>query len=302
MAVAKVIDDTAFEMNVMALQIAVFASKKPELTAIFMPLADQFRELAWTSAHKAKKIAEFFHELTSLITEDMRKTAEQKIQNAIQKGKYAAESIAGNANYIKDEIMHIVNELSSTPIASVKVRRLDDFLFKLKVISATAKLNGFPLSTLDGLSVFKETLSEALDFCRTIIEPESGPSVERRAFMALEDIAFQGNLLWFYTKGEIEAVCAEMPDVAQKATFGSIEAKVDGYIKIALGAERQDAADLSAFKEIAEKAYEIVSDLNEEADKLGVHGGGIKVLAAEHKKLADKTVECANHIESMRGK
>ncbi|MDR0293239.1 MAG: AraC family transcriptional regulator [Oscillospiraceae bacterium] len=298
--ILKVIEDVAFETNVMALHVGLNAVGRalPEHIEMNKPLCDKYAELAQSASIKAGKAAQFLNELTALIIDDMRKTTGEKIKDAVQKGKAAAESIQGYAVYIKDELTYIVNELDKTPIESVTVTMLDDYLSKLKIISLATKVDAlrWPDSKpmFEGIGVFTDSLGEAADFCQTIIWPESNPPMERSKGKHFLDIAYQGNILRFYTKGEVEKMAGPFESGGllndeQKTAFKKIDGKIDGYIKLTLG-----ATDESAYKEIADRVYEVAADMNAESAKLEDKGGAIKMLADEFKHLGDSIMRRVN--------
>ena len=293
-AILKVVEDIAFETNVMALHVGLTAigRAQPEDIQINQPLYDKYVELARLSNIKAGKVAEFLNELTMLIIDEMRKTTEAKLKNAIQKGKTAVAGIQSDGIYVKEELAILVNELEQTPIDSVTVNMLDDCLFKLKIIALAAKVDALrqPASKpmFEGIGIFMDALSEAADFCRTIVRPESNPPIERSINKHFLDIAYQCNILRFYTKGEIEKMGALLKtggllNDEQKAAFNKIDGMIEGCINVAL-----DATDDSVYKEIADMIINIATNMNTEAEKLGAHGGAVKMLANEFKLLGDR--------------
>jgi hypothetical protein len=299
-AILKVIEDIAFETNVMALHVGLTAVGRasPEDIPINKPLFDKYVELARSSSIKAGKVAQFLNELTTIIIDDMRKAAEQKIKDTIQKGKAAAASIQGDAIYVKDELTYLVNELEKTPLESVTVTMLDDCLFKMKIIALAAKVDALrnPASKpmFEGVGLFVDSLRETIDFCQTIIKPESNSPMEPSTSKHFLDIAYQSNIMRFYTKGEVEKMGALLEtggllDNEQKTAFKRIDNKIDSYIKTALS-----ATDESAYKEIADKIFDVVADMDNEVKKLGVHGGAIKMLADEFRNLGNRVKSCVN--------
>ena len=298
-AILKVIEDIAFETNVMALHVGLNAvgRAKPEDIQINKPLFEKYIELARLSNIKAGKVAQFLGELTTLIINEMRKTTEEKIKGAIQKGKTAVASIQDDVIYVKEELTYLVDELDKTPIESVTVDMLDDALFKMKIISLAAKADALrqPASKpmFEGIGIFMDCLNEAIDFCRTIITPDIDRPIEINTGKRFLDIAYQSNIMRFYTKGEVEKMGALLESGGllndeQKAAFKQIDGKIDSYIAVALS-----AVDESSYKEITDRIYEVVADMNAEAEKLGEHGGAIKMLADEFKKLGDTIMKFA---------
>jgi len=238
---------------------------------------------------KANKVAQFFNELSALIFEDMRKAAAQKIQEVVQKGKAAEESIVGYS-YIKHEVAALVNELSAIPCEEITVSRLEDCLFKLDIFSFAADMDVSRSpdhkAIFEGLTDFKESVSEAIDFFQTLVRPETSPDLGRTVHKRFTDIAFQGNVLLFYTKGEVshEKLGGLLSD-EQKAAFGAICNKINNCIQLGLKANEE-----TAYKEIADMLYDIHTDMMMEADKLKERGGAIRFIAGEFKGLADNVM------------
>ena len=266
-AILKVIEDTAFEMNVMALHVGLTAigRAKPEDAEINKPLCRKYAELAQMPSMKAGAIAKYLSELAALIIDDMRKTAEQKIKDVIQKGKEAAAKIDSPSVYIRDELNLITGELESTPVESVTVSMLDEYLFKLKIVSLAAKVDTLrhPPSKpmLDGIAVFVDSVETTADFCRTIVKPDSIPPTERGLNKRFIDIAYQGNTLRFYVKGELEKM-GRLLDDEHQAVWKQIDSKIDSFIEAAY-----NATDESAYKEIADRLHSIAVDMTAEAEK-----------------------------------
>ena len=291
LAMLKVIDDTMFEIHIFALHINLTAvgRAKPEHIAIHKPLCDKYTELSLLAEVKTSKLVGFFKELSSLIFNEMRKTLEEKIQIAIQKGTFLTENIRGDSLYIKDEISRLVNELSSTPIESVTFLLLNDCLFNMKFISLAAKVDIWrrpdSKAMFDGMDAFTESLSEAVDYFRTIKEPDSGPAAECKIIMTLQDIAYHANILLFYTKGEVEKM-GNLLSETQKEAFKIINATMESCVEFSRG-----ATNAMAFREITDKLNKVVFSLNTEADRLGPHGGAIRLLAEQINILADKVTQ-----------
>ena len=285
-AIIKVIEEIAFHSNLLALNAGLMVSREQSEQ---WPLCEKYLELAQTCVLKANKVAQFFNELSALIFEDMRKAAAQKIQEVVQKGKAAAESIVGYS-YIKHEVAALVNELSAIPCEEITVSLLEDCLFKLDIFSFAADMDVSRRpdhkAIFEGLTDFKESVSEAIDFFQTLVRPETSPDLGRTVHKRFTDIAFQGNVLLFYTKGEVshEKLGGLLSD-EQKAAFGAICNKINKCIQLALNANAE-----TAYKEIADMLYDIHSHMMMEADKLKERGGAVRFVAGEFKGLADNVM------------
>ena len=293
--VVKIVDDIAFEMNLMALQTALTASQTPEYQKKYMSLADQYRDLAFHGANKAGKIHGFIRELSSLIINDMRKAAGEMIQNAIKKGKNAVNCYIGDTDYIKDEVSRIVDELSSTPIESVTELMLSDCIFKLQIISFSTNFAKVPNSDKvnEALKDFMDSLLKAEEYWKSIIKPKPELPAKRATYNKLQDIAFQGNILLFYSRGEIEKLIST-GKINEKLVddFNRIDNEISNCIGIIHNAERivsdKGSDDVSVFEDVADRLNKVAINLDNLADKLDSHNGGLKLLAVEHKSLSER--------------
>ncbi len=116
--------------------------------------------------------------------------------------------------------------------------------------------------------------------------PENTPVLERTPLKHVLDIAHQGSILLFYTKGEVDKLGNLLSD-EQRAAFNKICGTVDDFIQFT-----HKVTEESAYKEIADMLYEIRSVMMAEADKLKDKGGAVKFIADEIKGLADAVMRC----------
>ncbi|MDR2568663.1 MAG: helix-turn-helix transcriptional regulator [Oscillospiraceae bacterium] len=291
--IIKIIEDTAFMTHVMALHIQLTCSRNtPERFEEDMPLCEKYKELAQILAIKAHEIAQYFNELSSLIFKDMRDNATQKIEDAVTKGELLIKEIDGY-EYIKRELIAVVDDLRSRSITNITEDYLDDLILRLRIISFSAdtdvlRSGGEHADMFTELPNFIESLSTAADFFRslkshTIVISEPVPLLERSTNKRFKDIAYQGNILLFYTRGEVSyEKLGTILDEEQKTEVDAILCKIEGFINYA-----HNATDESSFKEIASILYEINTDMNTVAKKLGKHGPVIKFIANEVKTFAD---------------
>jgi AraC family transcriptional regulator len=291
--IIKTIEDTAFMTNIIALHILLTCSRNTsERFAEDLPLCEQYRELAQILSIKAHEIAQFFNELSSLIFKDMRNNATQKINDAVAKGELLINTIDGY-EYIKRELVWAVGDLKSKPITDITVDYLNDLIFKLRIISLSAdtdilRSSGEHNYMFAELPEFIKSLSVAADFFQTLtsstlVASQPTPLLERTARKRLEDIAYQGNILLFYTRGEVSyEKLGSFFDDKQKDEIDAILNKIDDFIQLA-----HSSTDETSFKEIANKIYEINVDMINFADTLGERGPVIKLIANEVKSFAD---------------
>jgi len=139
----------------------------------------------------------------------------------------------------------------------------------------------------DGLKAFKDSLFDAAEFFKTLAKPEQNAILERTMSKRLQDIAYHGNILLFYTRGEIDKL-GHLADDEQKAAFSAICEKINSFIQHA-----NSAADEAAFKPVANQLNAIYADMIAEADKLDMRGGAVRFLANEFKALGDAVMQRA---------
>ena len=200
-AIMGIMQDIAFQTNLLAFNVALMVSRgQPEHVKAQWPLREKYYAFAATAMMKTEKIAQFFNELSSLIFDDMRKAAAAKINDVIEKGHTAAESITDYEN-IRFEVKNLVGRISGIPLEDVTVSDFENAFFQLDIIAFAAEMdvsrNPADKDQFEGLAAFKNSIAEAIDFFASIIKPEAAP--EKTQNIALQDIAFQGNILLFYT-------------------------------------------------------------------------------------------------------
>jgi len=289
-AIIKVIDDAAFGLNIILFNVSIMAARNlPQFTEPQKSLRESYRGLAHDSALIAKKIVVFFNELAKLIFDDMRKTARDKVQTALHAGKATAAGIIGY-DYIKNEIICLCEELESKPLDDVAVSWLDDSLYKLRIISFAAEADVCRMPSdkemLD-LTVFIDKLRDAFEFFATLEVDEKPALIEWSDVKFFMDIAYQGDIMLFYLRGEIEKlsgfkVNGEFLDNKLKAAFESICRKLDDFIHRAQIAENNTAS-----VEITGCLSAIQSDLAALADDLADRGGAIRYISDELGRLAE---------------
>jgi len=88
-ALVKIVDDVAFETNIRTLNmyLCVIGREPEEHHAENMPYCEKYRYLAHLGAEASKKMNTFLNELAALIFDDMRKTAEEKINMPSKKAR-----------------------------------------------------------------------------------------------------------------------------------------------------------------------------------------------------------------------
>jgi hypothetical protein len=184
--------------------------------------------------------------------------------------------------------------IASTPVEDISVPDLEDYMFRLSIISFAADMDAFrsprDKQMFEGIAAFQEKLSEAIDFFRLLIKPESDSATEPAPNKYLQDIAYQGNILLFYTRGEVShEKLGHMLNDAQKAAFENICDKINDFIQYTHKvAGATEAAGNAEHRDIADMLYGINADMLKAADDLDGFGGAIRFLAEEFRAFADR--------------
>jgi hypothetical protein len=219
----------------------------------------------------------------------MRKAAVEKLQEVVAKGYAAVDSITGY-DYIKSEVKSVVAGLS-IPIDEITITTLEESLFKMSIISFAADMDVCRTPNdkvmFENASAFKDSLSEAVEFFKTLAKPESNPVLERPLRERFLDIAYQGNVLLFYVRGEIEKM-GSILSPEQKKAFSQICDKINEFISFT-----HSSTDEPAFNIIADKLYSVHTGMIAQADKLDERGGAVRYLAEEFKMLAGAATKFA---------
>lgn len=240
---------------------------------------------------KAGKIADFLGELSALIFQDMRENAAEKLQNAIWLGESAAKRLLEDDtlpySWLGDELLTIVGEISKTPVEEVEAGLLEDWMFRADIIAFAADVDLLRAPShklrFGGISDFREGLREAFSFFQGLSEdifgesrePGQGQPLERTEEKRFNDLAFQGNILFFYLKGETQKLGDHL-DENQKSVFDGICEKLGTAIVLAQQAERKSDAE-----QIGELLKAVYTQAAGEATALGDFGGPVEVIAQE---------------------
>ena len=288
--ILKAIEDIAFGSYVTAFQTRLTVMRaKPEHRAAFEPMCDKYDTLSQNARIKTDRIARFFQELSSLIFQDMREHAKEKLQEAVEKGRAAASSLLADPTYpyayIAEGLMAIVDELSSMTLEEVTVSALEDYFFRLDMIKFAADMDALRMPShkalFDGISDFREAISEAAAFFQSLSE-EIIQAPAAPAKIPAGELAFQENVLLFYLKGEIQKLGPHLNE-SQKAAFDSICKKLQTAINQTLTC---DEADEAAVEEITKILNDIYTEMTTEAEKLGMYGTPIQFIADEIRRVA----------------
>ncbi len=290
--IIKAIEDAAFWTSITDFQVRLtIARAKPQHRALFEPLCRKYEDLAQNARMKAGKIADFLGELSALIFQDMRENAAEKLQNAIWLGESAAKRLLEDDtlpySWLGDELLTIVGEISKTPVEEVEAGLLEDWMFRTDIIAFAADVDLLRAPShklrFGGISDFREGLREAFSFFQGLSEdifgesrePGQGQPLERTEEKRFNDLAFQGNILFFYLKGETQKLGDHL-DENQKSVFDGICEKLGTAIVLAQQAERKSDAE-----QIGELLKAVYTQAAGEATALGDFGGPVEVIAQE---------------------
>lgn len=299
----KAIEDTAFQSSVSAFQSGLMMARaKPEHRAAFQPLCERYALLAQNARIKAEKIAGFFQELAAVIFQDMKEGARQRIEGAAKTGFAAAKALTDCPDlpygYIAQELLAVAGELSDTPLEEMSAYQLENALLRLDIIALTAETDILrapayrPL--FSGIVVFKERVAEALEFFRTLPdgavhplpEPQGDAVFRQPGVKQYSDLAFQGNVLLFYLRGEIQKL-EPLLNEQQRAALAALCNELNKAVQLAgQAAEETDA------EEIARIFSGIYAAIEEQAGLLGSCGAPLHFIAEEIGRCAKKLQEC----------
>ena len=262
----------------------------PEHQSLFQPLYAQYDSLAQNAQIKSRKMVDFLNELSNLIFHDMRKQAEQRIQNAVKSGKAVADKLSDSTlpyDYISDGITAIVEELDSIALENVTLSSLTGVTLETIHFAACMDILRTPQhrQLFDGITNFKEELDEAAKFFRDLTEDglrtfgETG-HVSDENFTEekiYKDMAMQEGVVLFYLKGEVQKLGDEHLDENQKTAFSAICCKIESAIKMSHSPINEEK------NKIAELLCEAYDELTKEAKRLNPYGGAIQYLAEKVK-------------------
>ena len=291
--IIKAIEDAAFLSHIIAFETGLTISRaQPEHRYAMMPLWEQYNKLAQSAEMKAGKIVQFFQELSELIFQDMRKSAEEQMEQIVRKGRAAVKTLMTNTDvpygYIAEEIMAITDELAAIPIDEITVQMLEDSVFRLDIISFAADVDTLRMPAhkelFDGILALKEQVGEAMEFFQNLSGDLAHTELQtcsRPACKKYRDVGYQGNILMFYLKGEIQKLGKARLSERQQAAFGNICSKLSQAIHLAYHAS--DDTDAVQLRERFQSVYE---DMIRQAEGLGGCAEPVRYIAEELKQLA----------------
>jgi AraC family transcriptional regulator len=110
-SILRVLTDNAFESNLLAFNVGLMVSRmQPEHAVPQNSMYKKYYSLAAAAQLKASRITDFFNELSALISEDIKKSYNEKIIQVVEVAKPAIASVVGYEN-IKFELENVVDWL-----------------------------------------------------------------------------------------------------------------------------------------------------------------------------------------------
>jgi len=301
----KVIEDTAFESNVLAFNVGLMVSRhaaEPEKSQ--QALVQKFMDLAVAAVQKSGKMRDFLAELSALVYEDIKKSYTQKMQEVIEVTQAAVAAITDYQN-IKNEVTHLTQHLAQIPFNEHSAAELEDCLFRLNLLIFAAEMDTFrspqDAAQFAKMTALKDMLADAQAFTEALptgISPTPRAELTPTAHKQLQDMAFQGNLLLFYLRGEAEKMNrANLLSAEQNKALNAAEEKINAAIHIA-----QQAEDLTAAALIVQNYITAIALVAATANALGSHGNALHYINGEIVNIATRakgySTESAAHKRS----
>ncbi|MDE6675323.1 MAG: hypothetical protein K2K19_11025, partial [Acetatifactor sp.] len=172
------------------------------------------------------------------------------------------------------------------PLREVTVAHLEDCGIRLDIITSAAALDGWRApehkALFDSIGDFHSRIDEAIaffqnlpeDVSRIAAETENG-GMERSAAKKYSDMAFQGNILLFYLKGETQKLECHL-NPKQRAALEEIGDRLAGVIGRVAHRAEEETVD-----RIIESLQGIYRDMKAMAEELGQYGTSIQFIAEQ---------------------
>ena len=272
-AVMKALEDTAFYANIMAFQAGLtLARAEPLYREAFQPLYHRFIDLARKASLHTEKIAAFFNELSEIILADMRENAERLLRDALQKGDEAV--LALRPDY-----------------PGLTAQRLEEVLTALEIVTLAADTDLLRAPShrqiLEGVYAFRDRVRALLSFLQNLDDPqmptESSPDVpiRRTEEKQLADMAFQGKVLLFFFKGEVQKMATLPLEDEQRAALAEISEKLERIIHTA-----KEPAKAPALETMQIMFAELCKEMGNLGKSLGAWGAPLEYVAEELGQLS----------------
>lgn len=203
--------------------------------------------------------------------------------------KLTVEKLAGDPalpyGYIAEAVGGIAEELCALPLREVTVGCLEDYGIRLDIVASAAALDGMRAPAykelLDGVGDFRERIDRAADFFRDLPEDAGRGSVERSVAKKYGDMAFQGNILLFYLKGEVQKL-GRLLRPGQRAALEAVCGRLEEVVGRA-----EHVVDEEAGESAVGKLCGICRELTAQAEELGVYGASVRFIAGQLENMAE---------------
>lgn len=317
--IIQAMEDTAFQSGMIAFQAGLtIARARPEHREVFWPVCRRYESLAGNARIKTGKIGEFMQELWQLIFQDMQRSAERKIRQAVAKGMAAVRDLSEDPAlpyaYIVEEVRSIAEELSAMPLEEVTVARLENDLVRLDVTAFAVDMDVLRApahrALLETIYDFREEIHETAAFFRglpgdvfcfpveseqrtgnckcdipgSFREPDRGEPDGRGS--DCRDSELWGEILLFYLKGEIEKLGDAHLTEEQRAVFDGICDKMKHAVHLAAGKRNRTTDRMPEGGDSTQDLpRQIYHELTKQGEELGIYGAAIRYLAEEWKRI-----------------
>ena len=289
--ILKTIENAAFQCDMLAFQTGLtMARAKPEHQEIFQSICDRYTKLSNHMEIKIEQVAIFFQELLALIFQDIRTSIEKKLQKTAEIGMAAAKCLQDTSlpyKYLADELTEITNQISSTPSEQITLYYLENLVSRLDLVLFTANVDAFRTPShkplFDKMEEFKKELNETVTYIQYLSENIAWTSTEQKKeniskHRKCQDIAFQGNMLLFYLKGEIRKLETSYLNDEQRNKLYDICDNMKTAISLI---EKEE--HFSAGKEIFKNVHQ---DIYRESETLGIYNKPLRFIADKINKLS----------------
>lgn len=307
--IIKAMEDTAFQSGIIAFQAGLtIARARPEHREAIQSVCNKYESLAGNARIKTGRIGEFMQELWQLIFQDMRRNAERKIQQAVEKGMAAVRDLSDDPalpyDYIVEEVRSIAEELAAMPLEEVTVVRLENELVRLDVTAFAVDVDVLRVpahrALLEKIYDFREEIRETAEFFRGLPGDAFGFPVESE--QEIENCKYDipgsareadnrepglwGEILLFYLKGEIQKLGGAHLTEEKKAVFDGICDKMKQAVHLAArGRNRAAGVTPESGGSTQDLSQQIYHELTMQGEELGIYGAAILYLAEEWKRI-----------------
>lgn len=223
----QAVEEAALQSERMAFQAQLITARAmPDHQAALKALCAQYEALAEAAQVKTQAIADFFQELTGLIFQDMRETAQKLLKDALFNGRAAVRLLLDHpqlpyGHFIR-ELNALIEALEEKPLEEITAGFLEEQALRLEMVAFSAEIDLLrapahqPL--LAGIPRFQQSLREAAGFFQSL-GSDLSRTLERltRQPAPLPRLSAGGDagkraVLLFSIQGELEKLASRLTD------------------------------------------------------------------------------------------